>query len=66
VYEFLQDYFVLDDFTNDFDLIFEICEHIICGHVPPLVSHLLVASRLLALEKQIGGVQPLVIGEVIY
>jgi hypothetical protein len=66
VYERLQDYFVLDDSTSDFDLIFEICEHITHGHVPPLVSHLLVASRLLVLEKQIESIQPLVIGEVIY
>jgi hypothetical protein len=56
VYELLQDYFVLDDYINDFDLIFEIFEHITCGHVPPLVSHLLVASRLLTLEKKIRGV----------
>ncbi len=44
-------------------IIFEICGHIACGHVLPLVSHLLVA---LALEKQARGVQPIVIGEVIY
>jgi hypothetical protein len=66
VYELLQDYFVLDDYINDFDLIFEIFEHITCGHVPPLVSHLLVASRLLTLEKKIRGVRPLVIRDVIY
>jgi hypothetical protein len=66
VYELLQNYFVLDDFINDFDLIFEICEHITRGHVPPLVSHLLITSRPLVLEKQIRGVQPLVIGKVIY
>jgi hypothetical protein len=66
VYELLEDYFVLDDSINDFDLIFGICEHITCGHVPPLISHLLVASRLLTLEKQIRGIRPLVIGKVIY
>jgi hypothetical protein len=66
VYELLQNYFVLDDFISDFDLIFEICEHITHGHVPPLVSHLFITSRPLALEKQMKGVQPLVIREVIY
>ncbi len=66
MYELLKDYFVFDDSTNDFDLIFEICEHITCGRVPPLVSHLLIALRLLVLEKQIRGVRPLLVGEVIY
>ncbi len=66
MYELLQDYFVLDDYINDFDLIFEIFEHITCGHVPPLVSHLRVTSRLLTLEKQIRSIRPLVIGKVIY
>jgi hypothetical protein len=36
--------------------IFEICKHIACDHVPPLISCLLVALRLLVLEKQVGGV----------
>jgi len=38
-------------------LIFKkICGHITHDHVPPSKSHLLVASRLLALEKQIESV----------
>jgi hypothetical protein len=28
VYELLQDYLVLDDFTNDFNIFFKICGHI--------------------------------------
>ncbi len=45
---------------------FEICGHIVYGHVPPSVSHLLVALQLLALEKQPRGVWPITIREVIY
>ncbi len=56
VYEFLQDYFVFDDSTSGFEFFLEMCKHIIHGHVPPLISCLLVASRLLALDKQIKGV----------
>jgi hypothetical protein len=44
VYELLQDYFVPNDFANGFDLFLEICEHIICGHVLPIVLCLLVTS----------------------
>jgi hypothetical protein len=65
-YEFLRDCFVHDDFANGFNFFFEICKHIAHGHVPPSISHLLVASRLLALEKQAKGIQPITIGEVIY
>jgi len=35
---------------------FEICGHIVHGHVPPSGSCFLVASRLLALEKQVENV----------
>jgi hypothetical protein len=56
VYELLQDCFVPNDSTTGFHLLFEICKHIACGHVPPLVSSLLVALQLLALEKQVGGI----------
>jgi hypothetical protein len=44
VYELLRYCFVPDDFASGFDLFLEICEHITCGHVPPLVSHLFVAK----------------------
>jgi hypothetical protein len=51
VYELLWDCFVLDDYANGFDSFFEICKHNIRGHVPSSLSCLLVAMRLLALEK---------------
>jgi hypothetical protein len=58
VCELLQDYSIPKDSTNGFDLFFEICGHIVCGHVSPCILHLFVASWLLALEKQIGGIYP--------
>ncbi len=66
VYEFLRYYFVFDNYVNDFDLFFEICEHIAHDHVLPLVSCLFVTSRLLTLKKQIKSIRPIAIGEVIY
>jgi hypothetical protein len=66
VYELLLDCFVHHDFAFGFDFFLEICGNIVCGHVLPLVSCLLVALRLLALEKQAKGVQPITIREVIY
>ncbi len=38
VYELLRYCFVLDDSTSAFDLFFEICGHIVRGHVPPLIQ----------------------------
>jgi hypothetical protein len=66
VYELLHGCFVFNNSTSGFDILFELCGHIFCGHVPPLVSCLLVALRLLALEKQAIGIHPIAIGEVIY
>jgi hypothetical protein len=56
VYELLQDCFVFDDSNSGFDYFFEICGYITHSYVPPSVSCLLVASRLLALEKQTKGI----------
>jgi hypothetical protein len=66
VYELLQYYFVLDDFTSGFDFCFKICKHITIGHDLPSVSCLFVATLLLVFGKQIRGVQPIIIKKVIY
>jgi hypothetical protein len=51
VYELLRDCFVPNDFAIAFNLFFEICGHIVQGHVPPSISHLFSTSQLLMLEK---------------
>jgi hypothetical protein len=47
-------------------IFFNVCGHIVHGHVPPFVSHLLVTSQLLVLQKQMENIRPIMIGEVIY
>jgi hypothetical protein len=44
MYELLRYCFVPNDFASGFDFCFEICRHIACGHVFPLVSRLFVAT----------------------
>jgi len=44
VYELLQYCFVPNDFASGFDICFEICRHIACGHVPPSISHMFVTT----------------------
>ncbi len=56
VYELLQDFFIPNDYANRFYIFFEVCEHIICDHVPPSISCLLVTSRLLTLDNQIDNI----------
>ncbi len=51
VYELLQDYFVLNDFVNGFNLFFEVCGHIVRGHVPPLIQRFFSTFWFLVLEK---------------
>jgi len=57
VYELLQDYFVHDDLVScGVDILFELCGHITCGDVLPIISCMPIASQLLVLEKQAGGI----------
>ncbi len=63
---FYENYFVLDDFTSDFNILFEVCGHIDGHHVPQFILHLLMASWLLILGKQIGDIWCIVIREVTY
>jgi hypothetical protein len=65
VYEILWDYFVPDDSSNDF-IFFNVCGHIVHGHVPPSISHLLATLQSLILQKQMGDIWPIMIKEVIY
>ncbi len=66
VYELLWDCFVLDDYASGFEFIFKVCGHIVHGHVPPSVSHLFATSQLLALQKQMDNIRPIMIGKVTY
>jgi hypothetical protein len=59
VYEFLQDYFVLDDFVSGFNLFFEICGHIVWSHVPLLILRLFFAFWFLMLKNQFWTYVPL-------
>ncbi len=66
VYELLRDCFVLDDFASGFNLFFEVCGHIVQGHIPPSISRSFSTSRLLVLEKQFKSICPIAIGEMTY
>jgi hypothetical protein len=64
VYELLRDCFILDYSTSGFDFFFNVCGHIVWGHVAPSILHLFSASQLLTFEKWFEGICPIVIDEV--
>ena len=59
---------VLDpaDPANGFDLLFHLASRVAQGGIPPSLAHMLGTSRLVALQKPLGGVRPLAIGEGFY
>jgi hypothetical protein len=66
VYELLQYCFAPDDFMSGFNLFFEVCGHIVQGHVPPSISRSFSTFQLLVLEKQSRNIHPITISEVTY
>jgi hypothetical protein len=66
VYHLLRDCFAPNDFANGFNFFFEICGHIIQGHVPPSISPSFSTSQLLMLEKLFRSIHPIAISEMIY
>ncbi len=44
VHELLRYCFVPITFASGFEFLKKVCGHIICSHVPPFVSHLLITS----------------------
>ncbi|KAL2630334.1 hypothetical protein R1flu_015020 [Riccia fluitans] len=66
VFELLRDCFIPEDFASGFDLLFQLCTHVAQGHLSLAAARLLGPSRLLAIEKDSGGVRPIVVGEALY
>ncbi|KAL2629623.1 hypothetical protein R1flu_014309 [Riccia fluitans] len=64
VFELLRDCFTPEDPASGFDLLFDVCTHIAQGRLFAPTTYLLGASHLLALEKPLGGVRPIAVGEV--
>jgi hypothetical protein len=58
--------FVSYDFANCFDIFFDVCQHIACGHGSPIYIMWHMTSWLLILEKQTNEIQPITIEEMTY
>jgi hypothetical protein len=56
--------FHLEDSTNGFPQLFQLCSHITQGHIPRQIAHILGTTHLLIMTKPSSGVCPIVVGEI--
>ena len=54
------------DPASGFDLLFHLASRVAQGDIPSSVARMLGTSRLVALQKPLGGVRPLAVGEAFY
>jgi hypothetical protein len=66
VFEHLWNYFHLENSTNGFPQLFQLCFHFAQGHIPPRITRVLRVAYLLAMIKLLGGVCPIIVGETLY
>jgi hypothetical protein len=66
VFEHLWNCFHPEDSTSWFFQLFQLCFHIVKGHIPPQIAHVLGAAHFLAMTKHLGGVHPIAVGKTLY
>jgi hypothetical protein len=66
VFEHLWDLFDTKDLTNGFSQLFVVYSYVIVGHIFGSVIKAFNVARLLLLVKPFGGIQPIVICEILY
>jgi hypothetical protein len=64
VYEHLLGCFMPEDPSSGFSELFQVVVAMACGDTPSLMVLVLGANRLLVMAKNIGGLCPIVVGEV--
>jgi len=66
VFKHLQNCFHLEDSTNGFAQLFQLCSHITQGHIPHQITHILIRVHLLTMTKPSSGICPIVVGGTLY
>jgi hypothetical protein len=62
VFEHFYNYFHLEDYTNGFSQLFQLCFHITQGHILHQITHILGVAHFLTMTKFLS-VCPIVVGE---
>jgi hypothetical protein len=66
VFEHLQRCFHPEDSMSEFPQLFQLCFHIAKGHIAPQIAHVLSTVCLLTMNKPLGGICPIIVGETLY
>jgi hypothetical protein len=66
VFEQFLDCFHIKDLMNGLPQLFQLCSHIVKGHIPPQIALVFGTTNLLAMTKFLGGVHLITIGETLY
>jgi hypothetical protein len=66
VFEHLWDLFDPKDSTSGFSQLILVCFYVDVRHILGSIAKALSAMRLLTLAKPFGGIQPIVVGKVLY
>jgi hypothetical protein len=66
VFEHFRDCFHPKDLTSGFPQLFQLCFHIVKGHIPLQIAHVLGAIHLLSMTEPSNGVHPIIMGKTLY
>jgi hypothetical protein len=58
--------FHLENSASGFPQLFQLCFHIAQGHIPPQIACVFGVACLLAMNKHLGEVRPITMGEALY
>ncbi len=66
LFEHLKNLFDLEDSTSGFPQLFQVCSHVVIGHILRPIAQVFGVARLLALAKPFGSIQLIIVGEILY
>jgi len=65
-FKHLRNSFNLEDLTNGFIELQQLCSHVVISHFPMFMVRVLGANRFLALVKTFSGIRSIIMGEALY
>ncbi len=66
VFKHLRIFFNLEDSTNGFIELQQLCSHVVISHFPRFMARVLGVNRFLALVKPFSGIHSIIMGEALY
>jgi hypothetical protein len=65
-FEHLRDYFHPKYLASGFPQLFQLCFYIAQGHIPPQIACVFGVAHLLAMNKPLSGIHPIIMGKTLY